>query len=208
MSTARTTSRAKATRKASKVRRPGPRDSKKPAASRVGSETKASKVLALLRSKTGATLPDLMAATGWQATTESYVSRRGLAVLFIVAVASSTAAVAGRPLVTQGRSIVVFYGDLNLRRREGWQTAYARVRAAARAVCGHVDFYNLPLQRWWRQCYKAAIDNAVVQLEKARAMALRSADAVSERRERYEALRLICRNGREDRERKRRCGGR
>lgn len=67
MATKKTTSRAKGTRKVSKARRPGSRDSRQPAASREGSETKASKVLALLRSKAGTTLPDLMAATGWQA---------------------------------------------------------------------------------------------------------------------------------------------
>lgn len=113
-------------------------------------------------------------------TTKLPVSHRRLAILCLLAAASSTVAVAGHTDLSPGRSIVVRYGDLDLNRGEGWQTAYARVRAAARAVCGPVDFYNLALQQWRRECYRTALANAVAQLQRARAAALRSAGSASQ----------------------------
>ena len=113
-------------------------------------------------------------------TTKLRVSHRCLAMLCILAAASSTVAVAGKTNVPPGRSIVVRYRDLDLSRDEGWQTAYARVRAAARAVCGPVDFYNLALQQWRRECYRTALANAVAQLQRARTATLRSAGTASQ----------------------------
>jgi len=59
------------------------------------------------------------------------------------------------------RSVVVAYGDLDLSSQPGAQTLYARLRGAARTVCGPREVRIQQLRRDWTQCVDTALDNAV-----------------------------------------------
>ena len=59
------------------------------------------------------------------------------------------------------RSVVVAYGDLDLSSQPGAQTLYARLRGAARTVCGPREVRIQQLRWDWTQCVDTALDNAV-----------------------------------------------
>jgi len=60
------------------------------------------------------------------------------------------------------RSMTVSYGDLDLSRQAGVDVLYRRLKTAAGNVCGPKgDGRNLTMQFYWKQCYKAALDNAI-----------------------------------------------
>jgi UrcA family protein len=58
------------------------------------------------------------------------------------------------------RSVVVHYGDLNLSTAAGARTLHARIRGAARFVCGE-EGRSLHEQGMWRSCYRDAMANAI-----------------------------------------------
>lgn len=58
------------------------------------------------------------------------------------------------------RSTTIRYGDLNLATITGAATLYQRIQGAARFVCGEQG-RSLVEQRDWRDCYHAAINDAV-----------------------------------------------
>lgn len=91
--------------------------------------------------------------------------------LLAVGAVSSGVALAGRPTAWARPSMAVRLGDLDLRREEGWQAAYERVRAAAAAVCGRTAVRDLAIEQRRRDCYAAAMDDAVAQLARVRAEA-------------------------------------
>lgn len=107
--------------------------------------------------------------------TKRSVPRHGFAALCLVAAAAAASgiAAAGEPKPANGvRSVVVRYNDLDLSREQGSQAAYARLRSAARRVCGSVDPRDAAARLAWRTCYQTALDKAVAQLDSAQVTAL------------------------------------
>ncbi len=62
------------------------------------------------------------------------------------------------------RQVTVKYGDLNLDRREDASKLLARIRAAARKVCGEQS-ERLDLQHAWQVCYEGSINAAVATVD-------------------------------------------
>jgi UrcA family protein len=73
---------------------------------------------------------------------------------------------------TVTRSVTVRYDDLDLTREAGARALYARLNAAAKRVCGSSELRDLQSQRAWRQCYSAALGDAVGRSGNARVAAL------------------------------------
>jgi UrcA family protein len=65
---------------------------------------------------------------------------------------------------TTAQPITVKYGDLNLNNREDAATLLARIRAAARRVCG-AQSARLDLQHAWRVCYDGSVNAAVATVD-------------------------------------------
>lgn len=90
-----------------------------------------------------------------------------LAALFIVAwqgaaLASSLDAPPGQPV-----SVVVKYADLDLNRPTDVRLLYHRIRLAADRACGEREITGSHLTLpSWRQCVAAAVDAAVVQVDR------------------------------------------
>jgi UrcA family protein len=62
------------------------------------------------------------------------------------------------------RQVTVKYGDLNLNNREEAGKLLARIRAAARKVCGE-ESQRLDLQHAWQVCYEGSINAAVARVD-------------------------------------------
>lgn len=117
-------------------------------------------------------------------TTKWSALRHGFAALCILAagMAASGIAAAGEPQrVTGVRSVVVRYSDLDLNREQGSQAVYARLRSAARRVCGSVDPRDAAARLAWRTCYRKALDHAVAELHSAQVTALHATASSSRR---------------------------
>lgn len=70
------------------------------------------------------------------------------------------------PLNTE-RQAIVNYGDLNLAEAEGAATLHARLRNAARHVCGsRPDLRDLRSSRSWEMCYEEALTVAVMKIDR------------------------------------------
>lgn len=87
----------------------------------------------------------------------SFIARgAALAIASITVPASFTAQAAE----TAGQRVVRF-DDLNLASEAGARTLYARLRAAARAVCGSGTTRDMAMNRQHEACYAAALAAAV-----------------------------------------------
>jgi UrcA family protein len=62
------------------------------------------------------------------------------------------------------RQVIVKYGDLNLNNRADAGKLLARIRAAARKVCGE-ESQRLDLQHAWQVCYDGSINAAVTTVD-------------------------------------------
>ena len=65
-------------------------------------------------------------------------------------------------------SVKVLVRDLDLRTPVGVATLYARIRNAARSVCGDVDIRLLEERQGWDRCVDQAIGDAVARVGSAR----------------------------------------
>ena len=65
------------------------------------------------------------------------------------------------------------YSDLNLATREGAATLLARIRGAARQVCGE-ESQRLDLQHAWQLCYEGSVKAAVAAVDSPLLSALAS----------------------------------
>ena len=85
------------------------------------------------------------------------------ALVTAVAAAFSIPVQAGEPAASANtRSTTVSYSDLDLSGQAGINSLYNRLRTAAGEVCGAKgDGRNLSMRFAWKQCYDAALDNAV-----------------------------------------------
>lgn len=75
------------------------------------------------------------------------------------------------------RSVAVRMSDLDLGRDEGLRTAYTRLEAAARRVCGAYDHRDSGARRAWKRCYESALDSAVAAIGAQALIDLHSATA-------------------------------
>jgi len=69
-------------------------------------------------------------------------------------------------------TVTVRYGDLNLARSEGAEALYARLRGAARKVCGTSDIRDLVASNFTKLCYERALSKAVQKIDQASLAAL------------------------------------
>jgi len=100
-----------------------------------------------------------------------------LAALGAVLIAGVSAAAYAGSADTASASVRVAYGDLNLASEQGNQALYARIVAAARAVCAanEVDIRNLHAYAAAQACERQAIATAVQQVHSPKLAALYSA---------------------------------
>jgi UrcA family protein len=84
---------------------------------------------------------------------------------------TGTASGAGLPQVT------VSYKDLDLSRPSDARVLYARLRHAASEVCQPAPRLELARHRAWEQCYGAALEGAVKQINEPQVLALYNADS-------------------------------
>jgi UrcA family protein len=60
----------------------------------------------------------------------------------------------------------VSYADLNLRHPAGAHVMFGRVNFAAKRVCGgEPDFVDLPMRRYFKNCVRFAVEDALSQLQ-------------------------------------------
>ncbi len=78
---------------------------------------------------------------------------------------ASSAAIAAPQTVT--REVVVNYADLNLESAAGIEALYARLRAAARNVCGSADRADIRATSDMKECRESAIAAAVDKIDNA-----------------------------------------
>jgi UrcA family protein len=100
-----------------------------------------------------------------------------VAILGTLAVATAAQAGEGnKASAVTHESVVVRYGDLNLRSADGARALYARLESAADRACG-----NAPsAQEMWRRqeyraCFEAAMDKAVKKVGSVQVQALHTA---------------------------------
>jgi UrcA family protein len=73
--------------------------------------------------------------------------------------------------------IAVSYQDLDLSRPTDARVLYGRLQRAASEVCQPVPHRELARYRAWQQCYDAALEGAVNQLNAPQVLALHKAGA-------------------------------
>jgi UrcA family protein len=62
---------------------------------------------------------------------------------------------------TESRAATVNYADLDLESTAGIEALYARIRSAAKRVCGTTEFLDLAARADMSACRSAAVDEAV-----------------------------------------------
>src|SRR5262245_10728681 len=73
----------------------------------------------------------------------------------------------------QSQSVQVMYPDLDLNTNKGTKLLFVRLQDAARAVCGSVfDTPYLTERHEINQCQQAAVENAVMHVDRPRLTAL------------------------------------
>jgi hypothetical protein len=106
------------------------------------------------------------------------LTRAGLAAIAVCTCLVSFSAAADPGV----KSISVSYADLDLSKPAGTQTLYARIKAAARRVCGPVDNYTFVTpSKTFRKCYEKSIADAVVQVDRPSLTALHREESRSAR---------------------------
>jgi UrcA family protein len=71
------------------------------------------------------------------------------------------------------KSQTVSFADLDLSKPAGAQTLYKRIQKAARHVCGPTDKYTyITPRKAFRECYEAAVADAVAQVDRPSLTAL------------------------------------
>ncbi|HLG87280.1 MAG TPA: UrcA family protein [Alphaproteobacteria bacterium] len=104
--------------------------------------------------------------------------RRLIAAVTIFALAAAAPVVAAEPAAEQ-QSLTVKYADLDLTREAGVSLLTARIKHAANAACGPVDFRSLREVGLFNACRDEAIKSAMAKVETAVAAARRSLYAAS-----------------------------
>ena len=83
----------------------------------------------------------------------------------LAALAATTLAFVGSTALaaphTETHATTVTYADLNLESAAGVEALYARIRSAARRVCGTAERHDLAAQADVRACRASAIEKAV-----------------------------------------------
>jgi UrcA family protein len=98
---------------------------------------------------------------------------RKLVALVATGLAFATSAAVAAPQ-TETRELTVNYADLNLESAAGIESLYARIRSAAKNVCGTAERYELRAKAEMRACRESAVANAVAKIDNA-ALAARHA---------------------------------
>jgi UrcA family protein len=60
----------------------------------------------------------------------------------------------------------IWFGDLNLKKKEGAAKLYERIRGAARVVCYPFESRELARQAQWKACYEHAVAEAVLKVHR------------------------------------------
>lgn len=84
---------------------------------------------------------------------------------------------AATPDSSTAPQVIVHFADLNLATPEGAQALYARIRVAAKQVCGPEDDRNLMVFGMRRACMHKAIADAIAHVSSAQLTALHQAAA-------------------------------
>jgi len=79
----------------------------------------------------------------------------------------------------QARTVKVHYADLNLTTVHGAKTLYARIRGAARSVCGD-EPYGIDEQRAWHSCFDGTVSDAVATVNSPMLTAIERGEAPQE----------------------------
>jgi UrcA family protein len=89
----------------------------------------------------------------------------------LLALAAAGLAFAGSAAVaaphTESREVTVNYADLDLESAAGVESLYARIRSAARQVCGTAERNDFAAQADLRSCRQSAVDHAVAKVGNA-----------------------------------------
>ena len=93
--------------------------------------------------------------------------------ILVLATATLTASAGqARTSVSDPASIVVHFADLNLEHPDGVARLYARIRAAARAVCDRPNSHSLRLRALGRACAASAAARAIAEVDAGELTAL------------------------------------
>ena len=92
------------------------------------------------------------------------IHKHALFAAVFFAMASALVPADSRAALGTARSVAVSYGDLNLDTPAGITLLYARMRAAARDVCGPRDWQSLAAVAW-KACYRDALTDAVLAID-------------------------------------------
>ena len=95
------------------------------------------------------------------------IARRGAAVLVLGALTMSSFVNAEAAPRAELPSVTVRYDDLDLNTRAGVDALYARLRAAARDVCGTPYGRGLTEAAAWKTCYRQVLGTAVDNVQSA-----------------------------------------
>ena len=88
--------------------------------------------------------------------------------LLPLAAALALGGVAGAGTVRELPSVVVKYGDLDLNTVDGAATLHARLRRAAKDVCGQLDSRVLGLREQFEHCVSDAVATSVARVDNPR----------------------------------------
>ncbi|HLT91062.1 MAG TPA: UrcA family protein [Woeseiaceae bacterium] len=95
-------------------------------------------------------------------------SGRPVLLALLPAAALALSPMARAELAHETRAMTVSYADLDVSTSAGLELLHARIRTAARTVCGPWERdKRLDLRGAWRECYDGAVSNAVAALEQA-----------------------------------------
>jgi UrcA family protein len=96
--------------------------------------------------------------------TEENIMSSRLIKLLPVAAALALCGVASASTVRELSSVVVKYGDLDLNSVDGVAALHARLRVAARQVCGQLDSRVLGLREQYELCLSEAVTQSVAKV--------------------------------------------
>jgi UrcA family protein len=104
----------------------------------------------------------------FQAVRASYAFKAASAAfILLVAAASSQLSNAAAARAEEPLTVVVRYGDLNLRHAPDAARLYARIRSAARQACAPLDSRDLLRKSAWIHCVDGAVSRAVFDVHDA-----------------------------------------